>query len=103
MNQGVQGKCIAIPPRAAPFSKEKGAALGVTQTHDILYVHMLYMYTYSEPGIVEDSESSQSSCCVCAEHSSDQSPGWNNTQHLEYIQYRVYNKLILVLCVLMQY
>ena len=36
MNQGVQGKCIAIPPRAAPFSKEKGAALGGTRTHDTL-------------------------------------------------------------------
>ena len=36
MNQGVQGKCIAIPPRAAPFSKERGAALGGTRTHDTL-------------------------------------------------------------------
>ena len=36
MTQGVQGKCIAILPRAAPFSKEKGAALGGTRTHDTL-------------------------------------------------------------------
>ena len=39
MNQGVQGKCItnkATPTRATPFSKEKGAALGGTQTHDTL-------------------------------------------------------------------
>ena len=39
MNQGVQGKCItnkAIPTRTTPFSKEKGAALGGTQTHDTL-------------------------------------------------------------------
>ena len=38
MNQGVQeGKCItnkATPTRTTPFSKEKGAALGGTRTHD---------------------------------------------------------------------
>ena len=35
----VQGKCItnkAIPTRTTSFSKEKGAALGGTRTHDIL-------------------------------------------------------------------
>ena len=36
MNQGVQGKCIAIPTRTTPFSKEKRAALGGTRTHDTL-------------------------------------------------------------------
>ena len=36
MNQGVQGKCIATPTRTTPFSKEKGAALGGTRTHDTL-------------------------------------------------------------------
>ena len=36
MNQGVQGKCIATPTRTTPFSKEKGAALGGTQTHHTL-------------------------------------------------------------------
>ena len=37
MNQGVQSKCItnkATPTRTTPFSKEKGAALGGTRTHD---------------------------------------------------------------------
>ena len=37
MNQEVQGKCItnkATPTRTTPFSKEKGAALGGTRTHD---------------------------------------------------------------------
>ena len=32
----VQGKCIAIPTRTTSFSKEKGAALGGTRTHDTL-------------------------------------------------------------------
>ena len=32
----VQGKCIAIPTRTTYFSKEKGAALGGTRTHDTL-------------------------------------------------------------------
>ena len=36
MNGGVQGKCIATPTRTTPFSKEKGAALGGTRTHDTL-------------------------------------------------------------------
>ena len=39
MNQGVQGKCItnkATPTRTTPFSKEKGAALGGTRTHNTL-------------------------------------------------------------------
>ena len=32
----VQSKCIAIPTRTTSFSKEKGAALGGTRTHDTL-------------------------------------------------------------------
>ena len=32
----VQGKCITIPTRTTSFSKEKGAALGGTRTHDTL-------------------------------------------------------------------
>ena len=35
-NQGVQGKCIATPTRTTSFSKEKGAALVGTRTHDTL-------------------------------------------------------------------
>ena len=36
MNQGVQGKCITTPTRTTPLSKEKGAALGGTRTHNTL-------------------------------------------------------------------
>ena len=36
MNQGVQITNVATPTRTTPFSKEKGAALGGTQTHDTL-------------------------------------------------------------------
>ena len=32
----VQGKCIAKPTKTTSFSKEKGAALGGTRTHDTL-------------------------------------------------------------------
>ena len=52
MNQGVQGKCIATPTRTTSFSKEKGAALGGTRTHDTLLSRQsalpteLHVYTF---------------------------------------------------------
>ena len=37
----VQGKCIATPTRTTSFSKEKGATLGGTRTHDTLLLLLL--------------------------------------------------------------
>ena len=49
VNQGVHGKCTtnkATPTRTTPFSKEKGAALGGTRTHDTLLTHYFAMLLY---------------------------------------------------------
>ena len=48
----VQGKCItnkAIPTRTTSFSKEKGAALGRTRTHDTHRV--LFLVSYQQAGL----------------------------------------------------
>ena len=47
----MQGKCIAIPTRTTSFSKEKGAALGGTRTHDTLLSNV---YTVIEDGEFSD-------------------------------------------------
>ena len=53
----VQGKCVAIPTRTTSFSKEKGAALGGTRTHDTLlsrqsaqYNILLTLFTHALQG-----------------------------------------------------
>ena len=53
MDQGVQGKCItnkATPTRTTPLSKEKGAALGGTRTHDTLQTLQLISSTPDKEG-----------------------------------------------------